>query len=78
MKNTFIALIVSLLVFYSHRVLSEDAEVEVLHQWPRGFYGEVSTDIEEAVKDAWLAIDADFLQACETTASVERESGLSV
>ena len=53
MKNTFTALILSLLILHSSRVQSEDAEVEVLHKWPQGFYGEVSIAIEETVEEGW-------------------------
>ena len=53
MKYTFTALIATLLILHLHRVLSEDAKVTVFNQWPRGFYGRISVDIEEAVEDGW-------------------------
>lgn len=57
MKTTFtVALVVSLLIFHSPRVQSEDAEVEVLHKWPQRFYGEVSIEIEETVEDGWQVV----------------------
>ena len=56
MKGTITALIVSLLIFHSPRVQSEEAEVEVLDKWPQGFYGEVSIEIEEPVEDGWQVV----------------------
>lgn len=56
MKNTFTALIVSLLILHSPRVQSEDVEVDILHNRPRGFYGEVSIEIEETVEDGWQVV----------------------
>ncbi|KAJ7374816.1 hypothetical protein OS493_005168 [Desmophyllum pertusum] len=53
MKYTFSVLAICLLLLHSHQVHSEDAEVNVFHQWPRGFYGEISIDLEEAVEDGW-------------------------
>ena len=56
MKTTLIALIVSLLILNSPRAQSENAEVDVLHKWPQGFYGEVSIEIEEPVEDGWQVV----------------------
>ena len=56
MKNTFTALIVSLLILHSPRVRCEEAEVEVLNKWSQGFYGEVSIEIEEPVEDGWQVV----------------------
>ncbi|KAL9974285.1 hypothetical protein ACROYT_G011302 [Oculina patagonica] len=53
MKYTFTALIASLLLLHLHRVQSEEAEVTVFNQWPRGFYGRISVDVEDAVEDGW-------------------------
>ena len=53
MRYTFIALTLSLILLHSSRVQSEDAVVTVFNQWPRGFYGRVAIDLEEAVEDGW-------------------------
>ena len=53
MKYTFAALAVSLLFIHLHRAVSEDAEVEISHQWPQGFYGMISVALEDAVDDGW-------------------------
>lgn len=53
MRYTFTALIASLLFLQLHQVQSEDAEVTVFNQWPRGFYGSISVDFEDAVEDGW-------------------------
>ncbi len=53
MKYSITALIASLLLLHLHRVQSEEAEVTVFNQWPRGFYGSISVDIEDAVEDGW-------------------------
>lgn len=53
MKCSFAALVVSLLLLHSYRVYSEHAEVDIYHKWPRGFYGELSFDLEKDVEDGW-------------------------
>ena len=53
MRCTFSTLIVALLIFHSPRVHSEDAEVTIFNQWPKGFYGEISIALEDDVEDGW-------------------------
>lgn len=53
MRCIFSTLVVALLIFHSPRVHSEDAEVTIFNQWPRGFYGEISIALEDDVVDGW-------------------------
>lgn len=53
MKYAFGVLVVSLVLLHSHRAVTEDAEVEIFNQWPRGFYGRISVDLEGEVEDGW-------------------------
>ena len=53
MKYTFTVLAVSVLLLQLHRALSEEAEVRIFNQWPRGFYGRISITLEDEVEDGW-------------------------
>lgn len=53
MKYALTTLAVSLFLFHLHRAISEDAQVRIFNQWPRGFYGRISIDLEDEVDDGW-------------------------
>ena len=53
MKYTFAVLAISLLLLHSQRALSEDVKAEIFNQWPRGFYGRLSIELEDDVEDGW-------------------------
>ena len=53
MKYALTTLAVSLFLFHLHRAISEDAQVRIFNEWPRGFYGRISIDLEDEVEDGW-------------------------
>ena len=53
MRYTFAVLAISILLLYSQRAYSEEVKVTIFNQWPRGFYGQISIDLEDKVEDGW-------------------------
>lgn len=35
------------------RAFSEEVKVKIFNQWPQGFYGQISIDLEDEVEDGW-------------------------
>ena len=77
MRCIFSTLVVALLIFHSPRVHSEDAEVTIFNQWPRGFYGEISIALEDDVEDGWQLTVSFFVEACKTPLSMECKGGFN-
>lgn len=78
MRYTFAVLAIFILLLYSQRAFSEEVQVTIFNQWPSGFYGQISIDLEDEVEDGWqvtLTFSKPIKKLLAWNANVDSTSG---